>query len=280
MYKRVFPTHKIQLQNSSNTPAFICFRCQSDLKMGMSFRRLCIKNEKKWQTQVEEIKDSSQSDQESSIPSDVTTPKLERDNHSNPIFKSESTYRESESDEGPQKTVEILIKESKIINHLVFTDVQEQERDHLAQDFIINATEDIDEEETEQNEIEYEPIVIQSSKVYSNICKPNHETAIYICELCGTHARSKVSFERHIRKHTGERPFACEYVCHLRNVHILAFITTIYWTNWNNQLPSTGYVLHDFYPPASCALMGSRTLGNDRFHVDFVIVVISAIWGD
>lgn len=194
----------------------------------MSFRRLCIKNEKKWQTQVEEIKeDSSLSDQESSIPIDATTPKLEKYSHNNPLFKSESTYRESESDEGPQKTVEILIKESKIINHLVFPEVQEQERDHLAQDFIINATEDIDEEEIEHKEIEYAPIVLHSSKVYSNICKPNHETAIYICELCGTHARSKVSFERHIRKHTGERPFACEYVFHLRDVHIFAFITIL-----------------------------------------------------
>lgn len=50
--------------------------------MGMSFRRLCIKNEKKWQTQVEEIKeDSSLSDQESSIPIDATTPKLEKYSH-------------------------------------------------------------------------------------------------------------------------------------------------------------------------------------------------------
>lgn len=192
----------------------------------MSFRRLCIKTQKKWVTHKEIKEDSSQSDQESS------SPKPEREIQNNSIFKSESTYRESESDEEPQNTVEILIRESKIIDHLVHTDVQEQERDHLAQDFIIKATEDIDEE---QNQIEFEPIVTQSPKVYSNICKPNHETSIYICELCGAHARSKVSFERHIRKHTGERPFACEYVFHLRSVHIFAFIGPIGISNYLRQ---------------------------------------------
>lgn len=188
--------------------------------MGISFRKLCIKTQKKWLPQEEIKEDSTQCDQGSSSPSDTTTPKPEREIQKNPVFKSESTYRGSESDEEPQKTVEILIRESKIINHLV----QEQERDHLAQDFIIKATEDIDEE---QNKIEFEPIVTQSSKWYSSICKPNHEISIYICELCGTHARSKVSFERHIRKHTGERPFACEYVFHLRIVHIFALIIVL-----------------------------------------------------
>ncbi|XP_043653804.1 transcription factor Ouib [Drosophila teissieri] len=33
---------------------------------------------------------------------------------------------------------------------------------------------------------------------------------IYICELCGTHATSKSVFQRHMRKHTGERPFGCK----------------------------------------------------------------------
>lgn len=177
----------------------------------MSFRKTCIKTQKKWQTRNENKKDSSESEQETSSPSATPTPKLQSTKESNFSFKAESTYRESESDEEPQKTVEILIKESKIINHLDRSNVHQQEYDHLAETFFVTATETIDAEETEHG-IEFDPVVPQASKECRKLFNLKQEAAIYICELCGTHANTKVSFERHIRKHTGERPFACKYV--------------------------------------------------------------------
>lgn len=182
----------------------------------MSFRKLCIKTQKKWKKRKTNNEDYSQSEQESSSPSATPTPILQSSKQCNPILKAESTYRESEFDEEPQKIVEILIKESKIINHLDRTNLQNQECDHLADDFFIKATKTIDAEETEQHKTEFEPVVLQSSKDCKRLFKLQPEAAIYICELCGTHANTKASFQRHIRKHTGERPFACKYVFDFR----------------------------------------------------------------
>lgn len=182
----------------------------------MSFRKLCIKTQKKWQRRKTNNEDYSQSEQESSSPSATPTPILQSSKQCNPILKAESTYRESEFDEEPQKIVKILIKENKIINHLDRTNLQNLECDHLADDFFIKATKAIDAEETEHLKTEFEPVVLQSSKDCKRLYKLQPEAAIYICELCGTHANTKASFQRHIRKHTGERPFACKYVFDFR----------------------------------------------------------------
>ncbi|KAH8369178.1 hypothetical protein KR009_003339 [Drosophila setifemur] len=40
--------------------------------------------------------------------------------------------------------------------------------------------------------------------------KARSDDQLYICELCGSHATSKSLFERHMLRHTGERPFGCE----------------------------------------------------------------------
>ncbi|KAH8419163.1 hypothetical protein KR222_007146, partial [Zaprionus bogoriensis] len=194
------------LRNSSDAPSCICFCCHSDLKLSMSFRRLCIKTQKKWRTHVEPNENSAQSDQNSSSSSPSPTPtKLSNQSQSNCSYMPESTYRQSESDEEPEKTVEVMITESKIISPQGQT-----EHDHLAQDFFIHATEDVDAEDIIKLEYACENAVPKAPKACRKHSKIKQEAAIYICELCGTHANNKVSFERHIRKHTGERPFPCK----------------------------------------------------------------------
>ncbi|XP_064549466.1 transcription factor Ouib-like isoform X1 [Drosophila montana] len=198
------------LRDSQDAPVSICFCCQSDLKQAMSFRRLCIKTQKKWQPHVE-VSDNS----------NLSEP-LESPSPGPPIRQSDctvvSTYIDSESEEEPQQTVQVMLKECKSTNNLGSTDVAE-EHDHLDLNFIMKASTDIDTDDSEHirsevNDISDKYELPKPSINFTNGCKKllkaKQEVAIYICELCGTHVNSKVSFDRHIRKHTGERPFGCE----------------------------------------------------------------------
>lgn len=200
----------MQLRDSQDAPVSICFCCQSDLKRAMSFRRLCIKTQKKWKPHVE-ISDTSLSEQESPVPS----PRAE--NHQTHTYTGVSTYRESDSDDEPLHTVQVLLKECQT-NNCEGSNLVEEE-DHLDQNYIIKATTDIDTDDSEnikaevKGNIEKHELPSQlshSSDGCKQLLKAKQEATIYICELCGTHANSKVSFERHMRKHTGERPFGCK----------------------------------------------------------------------
>ncbi|XP_017969126.1 transcription factor Ouib [Drosophila navojoa] len=198
------------LRDLQDAPGTICFCCQSDLKRAMSFRRLCIKTQKKWKPHVEVSDISSLSEQDNPSPSPSPKPSnLQIHN---------STYRESESDDEPQSTVQVLLEECQTNSNWERSNLAEEE-DHLAESFILKATTDIDTDDSESIKTEVQAnsakpelpsSLIHCSNGCKKLLKAKQEATIYICELCGTHANSKVSFERHMRKHTGERPFGCE----------------------------------------------------------------------
>ncbi|KAH8310621.1 hypothetical protein KR044_002249, partial [Drosophila immigrans] len=195
----------LRLLDSQDAPDSICFCCQSDLKLAMSFRRLCIKTQKKWQPLVEVHEDSSLSEQEPTRNSPVV-----------PILqKCNEVYFGSDSDEEPQQTVQVLIQESKIHNDV--NAAAAQEHDHLDVDYIMQTQSDVDTDgdsgeksESDEKHFPTQSINVRSTKEHRKLLKAKQEIAIYICELCGTHVNTKASFDRHIRKHTGERPFACD----------------------------------------------------------------------
>ncbi|XP_032593293.1 transcription factor Ouib [Drosophila grimshawi] len=196
----------LRLRDSEDAPASICFCCQTDLKLAMSFRRLCIKTQKKWQPPIEINDNSSLSEQDVPVPLSPKPP-IQQSHKSIGI----STYRESDSDEEPKETVQVMLKECQTIS----TDVAE-EHDHLDLDYIIRANTDIDTDESNETQTNNNNIsglhkpIIDSSKDCKKLARAQPERAIYVCELCGKYVNSKVSFDRHMRKHTGERPFACE----------------------------------------------------------------------
>ncbi|XP_034475661.1 transcription factor Ouib-like [Drosophila innubila] len=178
----------------------------------MSFRRLCMKTQKKWQLLVEGCENSSLSEQENPSPSPVSPI---RQNSNKSVI---TTYRNSDSDDEPLKTVQVMIKESKIINQFAKADGA-QEHDHLDIDYVIQANTDVDTDNSVNIKIEMKGSddncasskpIMSSTKACKMLFKAKQEVAIFICELCGTHVNSKASFDRHIRKHTGERPFGCE----------------------------------------------------------------------
>ncbi|XP_062121691.1 transcription factor Ouib-like isoform X2 [Drosophila sulfurigaster albostrigata] len=199
----------LRLSALEDAPSSICFCCQADLKLAMSFRRLCIKTQKKWHPSIEVHEDSSLSEQESLIKSPV--PKISQ--------KCNELYLDSDSDEEPQQTVQVLIKETRIHKHLI-NDETAQEHDHLdlnwmqvhkdIETYDIDDNEDIEDDDSDEKHIPNQQNIEHSTQPHRKLLKANQETAIYICELCGTHVKTKASFERHIRKHTGERPFGCE----------------------------------------------------------------------
>ncbi|KAH8359615.1 hypothetical protein KR093_007799, partial [Drosophila rubida] len=190
----------LRLDDTPDAPHSICFRCQADLKLAMSFRRLCIKTQKKWQPPtIDDNDDSSISEQEGPKRS-PTPPIMQRCNE--PCIDMDFVGE-------PQQTIQVLIQESKIHSNLVNAEVA-QEHDHLDLDYKLQAYTDDENNTRDEKLISIQPKIVHSMKAHNKLLKAKQEISFYICELCGTHVISKASFDRHIRKHTGERPFGCE----------------------------------------------------------------------
>ncbi|ALC47853.1 CG11762, partial [Drosophila busckii] len=198
-----------RLRLSQDAPVLICFCCQSDLKMAMTFRRLCLRAQRTWLPYVEEKDDSSQSEADTASASPNASPKL-REPRSCTVV---NTYRESDTEEEkPQQTVEVMIKEE--FNATSIEDARE--RDHLDPDFVMKAELVVDMDSTSCASLEsmphdddYKP-ANQTLKTDKKKLKIRKEVTVYICEQCGAHVKTKQLFERHMRKHTGDRPFACD----------------------------------------------------------------------
>nr|XP_017037462.1 transcription factor Ouib [Drosophila kikkawai] len=170
----------LKLEVLPNAPESMCLCCQSDLRSAMAFRKLCIKVQKRWKP----------SDEESS-----TWPDSDNEIEMEPECLQLSTYGESDDDiRVPQKTFQILIEEDSTDNYLICDSAAEEE-----QMFSLNPT-----------VVEAPPPATSQRKGHRSRIKSKPADQVYICEMCGSHATSKPVFERHMRKHSGERPFGCE----------------------------------------------------------------------
>jgi len=175
---------KLKLCPLDNAPGFMCRCCQSELRSALAFRRLCIKTQQKWLT----FEEDSSSDEESF----KAKPKLESKKSA-----TVSTFREPDDDKVLEETFQILIQEEPSDNVLI-PEAEELEKLEFVTD-CCSTKEEIDK------------AVVPHQKILRISSKPKTDDQIYICELCGTHAKSKSIFQRHMKKHTGIRPFGCKY---------------------------------------------------------------------
>ncbi|XP_016961546.1 transcription factor Ouib [Drosophila biarmipes] len=172
----------LRLCPMENVPGFMCLCCQAELRSALAFRKLCVKTQKKWLT----IEEDSSSDEESSN----AKTKLESEK-----CASLSIFGEPDECEELEETFQILIKEEPLDNVLIRDPEDLEELKSVSH---CNTNKEILETS------------VPRQKILRSISKPKTDDHIYICELCGTHATSKSNFQRHMRKHTGERPFGCK----------------------------------------------------------------------
>ncbi|XP_017073640.1 transcription factor Ouib [Drosophila eugracilis] len=167
----------LRLGELDNVSGFMCRCCQLELRSALAFRKLCIKTQKKWLT----IEEDSSSEEESA--------EEESENESKKHVEV-GTFRETNNAEALEETFQILIEEQPLDNSLIHDREAEEEPD-----FVLACN---------QNDFS------SPRKIPRITTKTKLDNQIYICELCGTHATSKSTFLRHMRKHTGERPFGCK----------------------------------------------------------------------
>ncbi|KAH8281165.1 hypothetical protein KR054_012546 [Drosophila jambulina] len=174
----------LTLEVLPNAPESMCLCCQSDLRTALAFRKLCIKVQKRWNTSVSESSTWSESDEG-----------IEQKPEKKPERHQVSTYRESDDDiRMPEETFQILIEEDNSDNYLRSDSALEEEPIYILKQDAVEAT---------------PPTAVQRKR-HRNRLASKPQDLIYICETCGAHATSKPVFERHMRKHSGERPFGCE----------------------------------------------------------------------
>ncbi|EDV42814.1 uncharacterized protein Dana_GF18185 [Drosophila ananassae] len=167
----------LQLEEIPNVSNFICLRCQSDLRSTVSFRRLCIKSFRKC-TLIDKDPSSSEPETEN--------------------LKDESKLQGEEGTRTPEETFQVLIEVDPENHNLIFDSAGEEQPLSVAP-----------KSESMETRREYNQKRLPR-KVRNPNLKSKTVNQIFICELCGHHATSKSNFDRHILKHTGERPFACE----------------------------------------------------------------------
>ncbi|XP_020813689.1 transcription factor Ouib [Drosophila serrata] len=184
LLRHLFLITGLKLEVLPNAPESMCLCCQSDLRSALAFRKLCIKVQKRWNPSVTEISGWSDSDTE------IETQQEKKREH-----LQTKTNRESDDDiRMPQKMYQILIEEDNSDNLLICDSAGEEEPFDTLKRTVVEAP---------------PPESVQRER-HRNRLKSKPEDLVYICEMCGVHATSKPVFERHMRKHSGERPFACE----------------------------------------------------------------------
>ncbi|XP_030374365.1 transcription factor Ouib-like [Scaptodrosophila lebanonensis] len=212
----------LRLKHQQDAPGFICLCCQSDLRIAMAFRKLCIKTQKKWQPPQTQ----TQTKQDLPSQSDVDSDEVEAEGDSlsqstrqipkRVARKEKVCIREMNSEESepskPEQTLLVVLKDETSMSD-VLSEAADDEHDRLDLSY---DTKMETEAEGSSDQDYVQPVSASADrgkgrkhKDKDRITKPQNPK-VYICELCGLHVKAKVSFERHIRKHTGERPFPCE----------------------------------------------------------------------
>ncbi|BFF89473.1 transcription factor Ouib [Drosophila madeirensis] len=193
--RHIFMIAGIRLRDLTNVPGFICHCCQSDLKMAMTFRKLCLKTQKRWQPKIVKDEDSSLSEMECHAQAEPLKGKIKN-------CSKVSTFMETDDEpKEPEEPFIIMLEEQPTSNIFECEQIDEEEANNLDLDIVIKCEPEGSSSEAEQ--LTSDPILTKSSH------KVKSEDEPYICELCGTHSHSKTVFERHMRKHTGERPYGC-----------------------------------------------------------------------
>ncbi|XP_017073527.2 transcription factor Ouib [Drosophila eugracilis] len=184
----------VVLQFEVDLPDWMCETCQSDLKSAISFRDRCLSSQKIFEESLTrcEVATSRSSVRRSA--------RSQRQRHEDPVPKSPSP-------------LEVMIKLESLSNG----DEEDDGIDHLdscneaAMEMAIKTMSSFSEDDEPTSEIRVKRTrrrglkKSEKSEKRSKVALP-----VFFCDQCGNNITGKSSFDRHLRKHSGIRPFQCE----------------------------------------------------------------------
>ncbi|EDW80972.1 uncharacterized protein Dwil_GK11273 [Drosophila willistoni] len=195
--KHIYLLTGLALGVLANAPTYICHCCQSDLKLCMTFRKRCIKTQKKWET-------LSQSGQDVDL---------------------ESHSSMSEIETKVEETIQVIVKEQFNIQDELINEEEDhlgldkeeilatnigRSKDKMVMDTIKDTLTHFDDNNNNKLDDHNNDKGFLPLDIPTKTRKSKGEVKLFICELCGLHLGTKASLGRHILKHTGKRPFGCK----------------------------------------------------------------------
>lgn len=187
------------LEANSDLPDAICIVCLNDLDCAIKFRRRCLRNHKRWQPK-KSVDPEAISGLQSSHVSCIHRSGLICDKFACEV-----------NDESPLSPVKLLIT----VKHPKCDASEHDGIDQLVSekstgidnrvDFSVSKEELI----VTQKKIKRRPRLVKTT-----VLKPpstKHKLPVFFCDQCGNNVTGKSALDRHLRKHSGIRPFQCEH---------------------------------------------------------------------
>ncbi|EDV92903.1 transcription factor Ouib [Drosophila grimshawi] len=193
----------VALEMKSDLPTLICNNCQNDLNCAMEFRRRCLRNHRRWTQQSHEASEPKPA------PGSPST-------HLSYVRRStririHCPSEDEEVDEAPLSPMEVLIK----VEHSGNDADRDEGVDHLDTE-----TCNINDETANISTLDddnYVPMPMKSKRrrrlaKSTGLKQPRikQKLPVFFCDQCGNNVTGKSAFDRHLRKHSGIRPFQCE----------------------------------------------------------------------
>ncbi|ALC47852.1 CG8159, partial [Drosophila busckii] len=170
------------LESKQQLPEVICVICKSDLDCAMEFRRRCLRNHKRW-----------------------TQPKTKLNATGTHVLCVRRSARISR-EQSPSKArhpIEVLIE----VEQPNTASEDDDGIDHLDMATYSDA---LDFSDTEDELYEPPSKNTEGKRRCAKGTKPKcAKRNTFICDQCGRHFCGRAAFERHLRKHSGIRPYVC-----------------------------------------------------------------------
>ncbi|KAH8294865.1 hypothetical protein KR018_003773 [Drosophila ironensis] len=196
-----------QLQCEPDLPDWMCEKCHRDLSNASDFRERCVRSQK--------IFEESEKGDKSSPPTAVNrNPRLVclRPSRS---CRSWNQLTERPEVEMPLSPLEVMIKLEGLSNSDAIANGDDGV-DHLGSSQEAGLENTIMEMSVSENE-SLKPASAKRCKRRGRpksgaTCKKRSKASltVFFCDQCGTNITGKSSFDRHLRKHSGIRPYQCQ----------------------------------------------------------------------
>ncbi|XP_017124215.1 transcription factor Ouib [Drosophila elegans] len=186
----------ILLHCEPDLPDWMCEICQRDLQSAIAFRDRCVSSQKIFKDSV------AKSEEVSSRSSVRRSARSQRQRHEEPVPVPT-----------PPSPLEMMIKLENLSNG----DEEDDGIDHL--DSCNEADMELAIKEmasSSENDGPASPVRVKrirrrgAKKSGKSEKRPKVPLPVFFCDQCGNNITGKSSFDRHLRKHSGIRPFQCE----------------------------------------------------------------------